>query len=73
MFNRIDYKHKPKPILLSKGNAKYSKLQKEMNEPPKEYNTIKKMIESNENNIEKITRSVETKDVKLIPHQKKKY
>ena len=73
MFSKIQYKHLPKPVLLTKGNAKYSKLQKEMNEAPKEYNTIKKMIESNENSIEKIANNtVQSKDIKPIPHQKKK-
>ena len=45
MFNKIDYKHQPKPIPLTKGQSSYNKLQKEMNEAPKEYNAIKKLIE----------------------------
>ena len=43
-----------------------------MNEAPKDYNTIKKLIETNENSIEKISNNIQSKTVKLIPHQKKK-
>ena len=43
MFHEIDYKHQPKPIALTKGQSNYNKLQKEMNEAPKEYNAIKKV------------------------------
>ena len=53
MLKRIDYKHQTKSIPLTKGQSNYSKLQKEMNEAPKEYNAIKSLIESNENSIEK--------------------
>ena len=42
MFSKIDYQHQPKPILLTKGQSNYNKLQKEMNEPAKDYNSIKK-------------------------------
>jgi hypothetical protein len=42
-----------------------------MNEAPKEYNAIKKLIETNENNIEKIGNNIQSKNVKLIPHKKK--
>ena len=70
MLKRIDYKHQPKPITLTKGQSSYNKLQKEMNEAPKEYNAIKSLVESNENNIEKILNNVQAKSVKLIPHKK---
>ena len=42
MFSKIDYQHQPKPILLTKGQSNHNKLQKEMNEPAKDYNSIKK-------------------------------
>ena len=45
MFHRIDYKNQPKPIILSKGMSNYDKLQKTMNEPVKEYNQIKDLVE----------------------------
>ena len=52
MFHKIDYKHQPKPIALTKGQSIYKKLEKEMNNPPSDYNSIKKLIENNENSIE---------------------
>ena len=70
MLQRIDYKHQPKPITLTKGQSSYNKLQKEMNEAPKEYNAIKSLVENNENNIEKIINNIQSKNVKLIPHKK---
>ena len=72
MFSKIDYKHQQKPILSTKGRSAYKKLEKEMNEAPKDYNTIKKLIEINENSIENISNNIQSKIVKLIPHQKKK-
>ena len=72
MFHKIDYKHQQKPILLTKGQSTYNKLEKEMNKPPSDYNAIKSLVENNENNIEKISNNIQSKTVKLIPHQKKK-
>ena len=72
MFSKIDDKNQPKPILLTKGQSTYNKLQKEMNEAPKEYNAIKSLVEKNENSIEKISNNIQSKNIKLIPHQKKK-
>ena len=72
MFHKIDYKHQQKPILLTKGQSTYKKLEKEMNKPPSDYNAIKSLVENNENNIEKISNNIQPKNVKLIPHQKKK-
>ena len=71
MLKRIDYKHQPKPILLTKQQSSYKKLEKEMNNPPSDYNSIKKLIENNENNIEKVNNNIQSKSVKLIPHKKK--
>ena len=71
MFHKIDYKHQQKPILLTKGQSTYNKLEKEMNKPPSDYNAIKSLVENNENNIEKISNNIQSKDVKLIAHKKK--
>ena len=71
MLKRIDYKNQPKPILLTKGQSTYKKLEKEMNNPPSDYNAIKSLVENNENNIEKNSNNIQTKNVKLIPHKKK--
>ena len=72
MLKRIDYKHQTKSIPLTKGQTNYNKLQKEMNEAPKEYNAIKSLVEKNEHSIEKISNNIQSKNIKLIPHQKKK-
>ena len=72
MFHKIDYRNQQMPIPLTKGQSAYKKLEKEMNEAPKEYNAIKKLIESNENNIEKLGNNIQSKNVKLLPHQKKR-
>ena len=71
MFHKIDYKHQQKPILLTKGQSTYNKLEKEMNKPPSDYNAIKSLVENNGNNIEKISNNIQSKHVKLIAHKKK--
>ena len=72
MFHKIDYKHQPKPIALTKGQSTYKKLEKDMKSPPSDYNSIKKLIENNENSIEKITHNNnQSKNVKMIAHKKK--
>ena len=70
MLKRIDYKNQPKPILLTKGQSTYKKLE-EMNKPPSDYNAIKGLVETNENNIEKNNNNIQSKNVKIIPHKKK--
>ena len=75
MFHRIDYQNQPKSILLSKGMSNYDKLQKTMNEPLKEYNQIKDLVELENNNISKINNTninKQSKNNDLIPHKKGK-
>ena len=71
MVHKIDYKHQQKPILLTKGQSTYNKLEKEMNKPPSDYNAIKSLVENNGNNIEKISNNIQSKNVKLIAHKEK--
>ena len=66
MFHRIDYKNKPKSMLLSKGMSNYDKLQKSMNEPVKEYNEIKDLVELQNNSITKLNNIENTKSKKNI-------
>ena len=66
MFHRINYKNQPKPILLSKGMSNYDKLQKSMNEPVKEYNEIKDLVELQNNSITKLNNIENTKSKKNI-------
>ena len=75
MFHKIDYKNQPKSILLSKGVSNYDKLQKSMNEPLKDYNQIKDLVELQNNSIAKISNTninKQSKNNDLMPHKKVK-
>ena len=74
MFHRVDYKNQPKPIILSKGMSNYDKLQKTMNEPVKEYNQIKDLVELENNSITKLNsiNNKKSKNVEMMPHKKGK-
>ena len=75
MFHRIDYKKKPKSILLSKGMSNYDKLQRDLNAPVKDYNQIKDLVELENNSITKLS-NIENKkskkSVEMMPHKKGK-
>ena len=72
MFHRVDYKNQPKPIILSKGMSNYDKLQKTMNEPAKEYNQIKDLVELENNSITKLNNinNKKSKNNDMMPHKK---
>ena len=75
MFHRVDYKNQPKPIILSKGMSNYDKLKKTMNEPVKEYNQIKDLVELQNNSIAKLnsnTMNKKSKNVDMMLHKKGK-
>ena len=83
MFHRVDYKNQPKPKILSKGMSNYDKLQKSMNEPLKDYNQIKDLVELENNSITKLSNTINKKsknyvDVSthklrdMMPHKKGK-
>ena len=61
---------------LVKIKSSYDKLEKAMNEPAKEYNAIKELVESKENSIMNIksikNKDLKNKDMTFIPPQKKK-
>ena len=61
---------------LVKIKSSYDKLEKAMNEPAKDYNAIKELVESKENSIMNIksikNKDVKNKDMAFIPPQKKK-
>ena len=72
MFHKIDYKHQQKPILLTKGQSTYNKLEKEMNKPPSDYNAIKSLVESDDNSIKNVDSKISKNTLlKLIPHKTK--
>ena len=74
MFHRVDYKNQPKPIILPKGMSNYDKLQKTMNEPVKEYNQIKDLVELQNNSIAKLSNTMnkKSKNVDMMLHKKGK-
>ena len=61
---------------LVKIKSSYDKLEKAMNEPAKDYNAIKELVETKENNIMNIksikNKDLKNKDMAFIPPQKKK-
>ena len=69
MLNRRNYKKETPPVILTKNKSNYKKLEKEMNEPIKEYNSIKKLVENND--IENMANKNSKNDLKPIAHQKK--
>ena len=69
MLNRRHYKKETQPVILTKNKSNYRKLEKEMNEPIKEYNSIKKLVENND--IENVDNKNSKKDMKVIAHQRK--
>ena len=73
MFNKSVYRNQQQPIVLNKTNSSYKKLEKEMNKIPSDYEQIKKLIESSENNDLKYIDKKTSKNtlVQLLPHKKK--
>ena len=61
--------NKQQPIILTKPQSSYKKLEKAMNEPPKEYEQIKKLVDNND--AESIHKKSENDIHKIIPHKKK--
>ena len=74
MFRRIESKNQPKPKLLTKGMSNYDKLQKSLDEPVKEYNQIKDLVELENNSITKFnnTNNKKPKNVEIMAHKKGK-
>ena len=51
----------------------YDKLEKQLNEPARDYNTIKELVESQENSITNIkNKNIINKDIPILPKQKTK-
>ena len=61
---------------LVKIRSSYDKLEKAMNEPAKDYNAIKELVETKENSIMNIksikNKDLKNKDMAFIPPQKEK-
>ena len=71
MFHKISIDNKPIAIPLSNPKSSYKKLEKEMNRPPSDYDSIKSMVENNENSIKNIDNKKSKNEVKFLPHKKK--
>ena len=69
MFQRKTITKQNTPTLLTKPQSSYKKLEKAMNEPVKEYEQIRSLIDNND--TEKIGDKNSKNDLpKFIPHQK---
>ena len=71
MFHKIYNDNKTKAIPLSNPQSSYKKLEKEMNKPPSDYNTIKSMVENGNNSLKNIDNKKSKTEVKMIAHKKK--
>ena len=70
MFQRKTITKQNTPTLLTKPQSSYKKLEKAMNEPVKEYEQIKRLIDKND--IENISNKTSNDLSKIIPHKKNK-
>ena len=75
MFQRKITQRQKQHSLLTKPSPSYRKLEKAMNEAPKEYGQIKRLIEASTMNTDLkpfSNNSLKTadKNVKILPHQK---
>ena len=58
---------------LVKMKSSYDKIEKELNEPARDYNTIKELVEKQENSITSTkNKNILNKDIPILPKQKNK-
>ena len=60
---------------LVKIKSSFDKIEKQLNEPARDYNSIKELVESQENsitNLKNIKNNSTNKDMPILPKQKKK-
>ena len=58
---------------LVKIKTSYDKIEKQLNEPARDYNTIKELVENQENSITNIkNKNIINKDIPILPKQKNK-
>ena len=66
---RVAYANQP----LVKMKSSYDKIEKELNEPARDYNTIKELVEKQEHSITNIkNKNIINKDIPILPKQKNK-
>ena len=67
------YKNRKPNQPLVKIKTSYDKIEKQLNEPARDYNTIKELVESQENSITNIkNKNIINKDIPILPKQKNK-
>ena len=75
MFNRKIQQNNKQDMTLYKFKSNYDKVVKEMQEAPKDYDTIKELIESKNNSITKLENNINKKsknDLQIQSHHKLK-
>ena len=75
MFNRKIQQNNKQDMTLYKFKSNYDKIMKEMQEAPKEYDTIKELIESKNNSITKLENNINKKsknNLQIQSHNKLK-
>ena len=65
MLNR-KIQYNKQDLTLFKGRNQYDKVMKEMNEAPKEYETIKALVEEKNNNITNVQKIIVINNLKTI-------
>ena len=75
MFNRKIQQNNKQDLILYKFKSNYDKVVKEMQEAPKDYDTIKELIESKNNSITKLENKINKKsknNLQIQSHNKLK-
>ena len=75
MFNRKIQQNNKQDLTLFKGKNDYNKVMKEMNEPPKDYEHIKLLVEEKNNSITKLENNINKKskhNLQIQSHNKLK-
>ena len=75
MINRRIQQNNNQSLTLFKGKNDYNKVMKEMNEPPKEYETIKLLVEEKNNTITNLENNINKKsknNLQMKSHNKLK-
>ena len=73
MFNRKTPTPKKTDMTLFKGRNDYNKVMKEMNEPPKDYEHIKLLVEEKNNTITNLENNINIKsknNIQIKSHKK---
>ena len=70
MFNRRIQQNNKETLTLFKGKNSYNKVMKEMNEAPKDYESIKLLVEEKDNNIANNMNIKSKNNIQMKSHNK---